>query len=241
MRPVFKKWTYVLYKIHMHGPGENLTITPTLSTRAITSQQWCFPYLRNTLGGFCASGTMELDLSKGLIVNSSSGQRFLLYGAFFTDCTHSVQEVTIGWRVVVQSDVCEEIDNVEKLDSDDDGLDYFEQVVYCLESDKSVLSTKIRIKEQTELMHAVLHYMMAKIPRTDGVAFFSPPPLSFAALIEVVLKGVDRNIYDTFSKRQDLSLCVPGVLVSHRLTEDGRDVRVSAVSMKDFVLCDEND
>ncbi len=61
-------------------------------------------------GEFCASGTMELDLSKGLIVNSSSEQRFLLYGAFFTDCTHSVQEVTIGWRVVVQSDDCEEID-----------------------------------------------------------------------------------------------------------------------------------
>jgi hypothetical protein len=173
--------------------------------------------------------TMEFDSSKGPITQDWYDNKYtaLRYGAFFTDCTHSVQEVISGWRVVVQYDVYEEV--VEKT-----GYTNVEQVDVCLDLGKSIDTSVIHDKDLTELMQAVSQYM-AKIPPEDGVAFFLRHRYSLPALNEVVLKGADRTIYDAFSKRPDLSVSVQGLLAYIETEEEKSvSVEVKAVSMKDF-------
>jgi hypothetical protein len=188
--------------------------------------------------------TMELDSAK-------------VEGGFGTelssiDCTHSVQEVMSGWRVVVQYDVYEEggdaSGNVESVGekgdkkdrSDDeesgnediasrnDNRRTVERVVECFENyNRCVGTSKIHNKEQTELTQYVLQYM-TKIPPTQGVAR--------AERRIALLKGADRIIYDAFSKRGGLSIPIQGVLV-YVQTEYMSQVSfyIAAVSMKDFL------
>jgi hypothetical protein len=143
-----------------------------------------------------------------------------------------VQEVISGWRVVVQYDVYEEVD--EKT-----GYTNVEQVDVCLDLGKSIDTSVIHDKDLTELMQAVSQYM-AKIPPEDGVAFFLRHRYSLPALNEVVLKGADRTIYDAFSKRPDLSVSVQGLLAYIETEEEKSvSVEVKAVSMKDFSGADD--
>jgi hypothetical protein len=121
----------------------------------------------------------EFDSSKGPSVNTYYKHVDLPYGAFFTDCTHSVQEVTSGWRVVVQYDVYEEPVN-EEINSDveksgsEEGIDRDEEndideeihiengykdtidrVFESLMCGKLIETSMIHDKEQTELVQAV--------------------------------------------------------------------------------------
>jgi hypothetical protein len=110
-----------------------------------------------------------------------------------------------------------------------------------LESNKSVGTSKIYDKEQTELVQAVSQYM-SKIPPTHGVAFFLRHRYSLPALNEVVLKGADRTIYDAFSKRDDWSISLQGVLVYVETAEGEQSaVYVTAVSMDDFLPASSSD
>jgi hypothetical protein len=281
MKPVLKKWTYHLYKIHMYGPGGKFEdhVDTLHQSNHVATVVLSLP--SKHVGGILRIGhhgeVMEFDSSKGPTKDRYSRQRNLPYGAFFTDCTHSVQEVTSGWRVVVQYDVYEEAvtertSEVEETDSDDEEVDIdtdeevdidtdeevdidtddesdedideesdedeeydetLERVVECLYRNRSVGTTHIHDKEQTELMQAVSQYM-ATIPSADGVAFFLRHRYSLPALNEVVLKGADRSIYDAFSKRGDLSISVKGVLVYYRNDDHTTNLQIKVVSMKDF-------
>ncbi len=247
MKPVSKKWNYHLYKIHMYGPGGKFEdhVDTLHKSNHVATVVLSLPseHVGGTLRVRHHGEAIEFNSAKGSIKNAyGNGTRFR-YGAFFTDCTHSVQEVTSGWRVVVQYDVYEEDgdDNQgddEEIDGEDDNQVSVEHVASCLESNRSVGSSNIHNKEQTELVQAVLQYL-TKIPPTDGVAFFLRHRYSLPALDEEVLKGADRTIYDTFSKREDLAITIQGVLVYIGTKDMEQDsVDVTAVSMKDFMPSD---
>jgi hypothetical protein len=238
MKPVSKKWTYHLYKIHMYGPGgkfEDHADTLHKSNHVATV---VLSLPSEHVGGILRvqhhGEEMEFDSSKGPIQDRYYAHANLRLGAFFTDCTHSVQEVVSGWRVVVQYDVYEESVK-EEVVTTRRSPSPVRRVIECLDDNRTVGTTKIHDKEQTELIQALSQYM-AKIPPADGVAFFLRHRYSLPALNEVVLKGADRTIYDAFSKRADWSVSVQGVL-AYIETEDEAQiaVEVKAVSINDFV------
>jgi hypothetical protein len=247
MKPALKKWTYHLYKIHMYGPGgkfEDHADTLHQSNHVATV---VLSLPSEHVGGILHvrhhGEAIQFDSSKGPPQDTD-----LLYGAFFTDCTHSVQEVISGWRVVVQYDVYEEtlkeinsdVRKIEYKKSDRgkecyDDYDYpVERVFECLERNRLVGTSMFHDKEQSELIQAVSQYMTT-IPPSDGVAFFLRHRYSMPALNELVLKGADRIIYDAFSKREDLSISIQGVLAYFATEEEWPvSVEVKAVLMNDF-------
>ncbi len=271
MKPALKKWTYQLYKIHLYGPGGKFDnhVDTLHRNNHVATVVLSLPSEHS--GGILRvqhhGETKEFDFSKQP-KKGRYGNFKLRYGAFFTDCTHSVQEVVSGWRVVAQYDVYEEgsgnlqsddelqgdedddvgefqddenQDNDRENDYSDEKTDLAEQVVTCLESRNKYLSTsKIHNQEQSELVQALLKYI-SKIPPERGVAFFLRHRYSLPALNELVLKGADRVMYDALSKQEDLSIAIQGVIVYIR-TENGERVSVdaTAVSMNDF-LRDDND
>jgi hypothetical protein len=264
MKPASKKWIYQLYKIHLYGPGGKFEdhVDTLHQNNHVATVVLSLP--SEHVGGILRvrhhGETMEFDSAKGPIQDKYGSGRSLRYGAFFTDCTHSVQEVVSGWRVVVQYDVYEEVDDAEIVNEDDkadnvenqgddeeiDSANYnhdtIELVVDCLEDCHTWVGTsKIHNKEQTPLIQAVLQYMTT-IPPTHGVAFFLRHQYSLPALNEVVLKGADRVIFDAFSKRGDLSISIQGVLVyvETRYLEQV-SVYVAAVSLEDFLPTVEDD
>jgi hypothetical protein len=255
MKPEMKKWTYHLYKIHMYGPGgkfEDHADTLHKSNHVATV---VLSLPSEHVGGILHHGeTMEFDSSKGPITQDWYDNKYtaLRYGAFFTDCTHSVQEVLSGWRVVVQYDVYEETVN-EGVNSEEKtvSIDRFEEhkeilfekgdqhtidrVFECLLCGRVIGTSMIHDKEQTELVQAVSQYM-AQLPLKHCVAFFLRHRYSLPALNEVVLKGADRIIYDAFSRRTDFSISFKGVLAYFETDERSPiSLQVKAVSMKDFV------
>ncbi len=240
MKPVYKNWTYRLYKIHMYGPGGKFEdhVDTLHRNNHVATIVLSLPSKHD--GGVLHvrhhGEAMKFDSAKGPIKSMYGKGRNFRYVAFFTDCTHSVQEVISGWRVVVQYDVYEE--DAEIAYSDDQGP---ERLICCMEKNKSAGTSKIHDKEQTELVQAVLQYV-ANIPPTHGVAFFLRHRYSLPALSEVVLKGADRTIYDAFSKRRDLSVSIHGAIV-YVETEGGEQgsVYVKAVSMKDFEAGSDDD
>jgi hypothetical protein len=232
MKPKLRRWTYHLYKIHMYGPGgkfeEHVDTLHTSNHVATVVLSLPSEHVGGVLRVRHHGEAVEFDLSK---VPRQDGHRFLTYGAFFTDCTHSVQEVISGWRVVVQYDVFEEIGIDEELEDEDDYYTFA-----CLdEYSTSIDTSMVHKKEPTALVQAVSEYM-ATIPPTDGVAFFLRHRYSLPALNEVVLKGADRIIYDAFSKRADLSISVQGAVAYLEIESEWPvSIEVKGVSMKDFV------
>jgi hypothetical protein len=251
MKPECKNWACQLYKIHMYGPGGKFEdhVDTLHKNNHVATIVLSLPSEHD--GGVLQvrhhGEAMKFNSAKGPKQQKYGSGRMFRFAAFFTDCTHSVEEVISGWRVVVQYDVYEneecnesQTDN-EAIDSSDEvGEDAIEEVRWCLESRHSVGTSNIRDKEQTELMQAVSQYM-AKIPPAHGVAFFLRHRYSLPALNEIVLKGADRTIYDAFSKRGDWSISIQGVLV-YVQTEERRQVlvQVKAVSMEDLLPEDDD-
>ncbi len=251
MKPASRKWTYHLYKIHMYGPGgkfEDHVDTLHANNHVATV---VMALAAEHVGGILRvqhhGEVMEFDSAKGTM-RVKYGSTYFCYGAFFTDCTHSVQEVISGWRVVVQYDVYEEggDDNNGESQSDDEEItnmkisDAAGHLAWIMYSPKSVGTSNFLNKEQTELVQAVLQYL-AKLPPAHGVAFFLRHRYSLPALDGVVLKGADRIIYDALSRRGDLSISVKGVLVYIQIEEaEEVSVEVVAVSMKDFLPAYDN-
>jgi hypothetical protein len=237
MKPVSKNWNYQLYKIHMYGPGGKFEdhVDTLHANNHVATVVLSLP--SEHVGGILRvrhnGKVLEFDSAKGPKKNKYD-ETCLRYGAFFTDCTHSVQEVISGWRVVVQYDVYEEGNNNESVY--EDIYSAVNHIVHMRSGiRRSAGAANILNTEQTELVRAVLQYL-AKLHPADGVAFFLRHRYSLPALDEVVLKGTDRIIYDAFSKRGDLSISFRGVLVYFRI-EDGDEVSVNvrAVSPKDFL------
>jgi hypothetical protein len=258
MKPEGKNWACQLYKIHMYGPGGKFKdhVDTLHKNNHVATVVLSLPSEHD--GGALHvrhhGEAMKFNSAKGPKKAKFGDSRMFRYAAFFTDCTHSVQEVISGWRVVVQYDVYENGDDTEIEGSDQDNQGHdddesvneeteyrIQQVNCCLESNKSVGTSKIYDKEQTELVQAVSQYM-SKIPPTHGVAFFLRHRYSLPALNEVVLKGADRTIYDAFSKRDDWSISLQGVLVYVETAEGEQSaVYVTAVSMDDFLPASSSD
>jgi hypothetical protein len=247
MKPVSKKWIYHLQKIQMCGPGgKSEDCVGTLhKDNHVATVLLSLP--SEHVGGILhvqhQNETMVLSSDNKGPQKNIDGSRWL-YGAFLTFCTHSVQEIISGWQVFIIYDVYEEggDDNQgddEDSNSDEDDEDYeddVQQVADWLDAgEEPVATSNIHNNEQTELAQAVWQYM-AKIPPTHGVAFFLRHRYSLPTLDEVVLKGADRIIYNAFSKREDLSVSIQGVL-GYVGVVNREDVSVDfmAVSMKDFL------
>jgi hypothetical protein len=242
MKPTAKKWRYHVHTIHMCGPGGKIDdhVDTLHKNNHVATVVLSLP--AEHVGGVLRirfhGEALEFDSAKG--PKQYDDSRHLRYVAFFTDCAHSVQEIISGWRVVVQYDVYEEHgddnqgDDEDHDDYDDDYEVTVEEVWNCFQMNERVCSSKIHNKEQTELVQAVLQYM-SRLPPTHGVAFFLRHRYSLSTLNEAVLKGVDRAIFDAFSKRGDLSVSIQGVLVYiETVDQEQVSVDVTAVSIKDF-------
>lgn len=256
MKPAGSTWRYQLYKLHMYGPGGKFEdhVDTLHAADHVATVVLALPSTH--VGGLLRvrhnGEAVEFDFSKKPRLNKYR-RKFLRYGVFFTDCTHSVQEVTSGWRVVIQYDVYEtrasdDVDReIDGTDSEDDKLEV-ERVYRYFPQDESratkpLPSRLMKNRDQSELIRAISEYMAA-IPSSKGVAFFLRHRYSLPSLNLNVLKGADRVIYDALSTRPDWSLAIQGVLVytlqrgEEEENEDGYDPRsidVRAVSLQDFL------
>jgi hypothetical protein len=181
---------------------------------------------------------MEFSSSKRSPQNQNFSGRHFRFGAFLNHCTRSVQGVISGWRVVVKYDIYEEAgdDNQGGKRKSNTEKAIAKQVASCLDNKKSVGTSNIINKDQSELVQAVSQFMAEELSPTEGVAFFLRHRYSLPALDEVVLKGVDRIIFDAFSKQEGMSVSVQGVLVYVEYKKHEQvSVDFMAVSMKDFM------
>jgi 2OG-Fe(II) oxygenase superfamily len=105
MKPKEATWTYKLYKMHLYGPGDKfLSHVDTLHASNHVATVVVGLPLQHTGGSLVVKhmdSTVNFNLSNDCVDVAK-------YCAFFTDCDHEVEEVTSGWRIVLQYDVYQE-------------------------------------------------------------------------------------------------------------------------------------
>jgi 2OG-Fe(II) oxygenase superfamily len=105
MKPKGARWSYKLYKMHLYGPGDKfLPHVDTLhASNHVATVVVGLPIEHS--GGSLVVKHMDKAVKFDL---SNDNVNRAKYCAFFTDCAHEVEEVTSGWRIVLQYDVYQE-------------------------------------------------------------------------------------------------------------------------------------
>ena len=99
--PHDKQWSYKLYKMHLYGPGGKFEehADTVHSSNHVATIVVSLPSEHK--GGALVVSHREETARFDFSAASDNMQ----WAAFYTDCIHKVEEVTEGWRVVLQSDV----------------------------------------------------------------------------------------------------------------------------------------
>jgi hypothetical protein len=251
MKPSSKKWTSRLHSIKMYGPGVKFGdhVDALHQSNHVATVVLSLP--AKHVGGILRiqhlGEAMEFNSAKRPKKDMYYGTTHFRYGAFLTHCSQAMKEVISGWRVVVQYDVYEDGGADHNQDEDynieDEESDRNEKYKARLldshfgENKFSVGMSNILKNNQTELVQAVSQYMAKMPPTQQGVAFLLRHRYFLSALDEVrVLKGVDRMIYDAFSKREDLSISIRGLLVYVKNWDyNPVSYKVTSISMNDLL------
>ena len=136
MKPKGKAWRYQLYKMHMYGPGGKFEkhVDTLHQDNHVATFVVCLPseHEGGTLEIEHLGKTLEANFSGKIYKAEGDWQDTFPYAVFYTDCAHRVDEVSKGWRIVVQFDVYEEgwpargeEQDGEREDALERGIDYF--------------------------------------------------------------------------------------------------------------------
>jgi hypothetical protein len=170
---------------------------------------------------------------------SNNNPKDAVYCAFFTDCEHEVEEVTKGWRLVLQYDVYQNpypADDMSKDDTDDEedvnalATGWEELRWEPVTEPSSIAVAEIESKVET----AVLEYL-AGHDKGDRVAILFRHRYSLPSLKDCVLKGADSLLYDVFCSNK-WNRKLQGIVLRWETDMDNEpcDIDVVPVSMDDF-------
>jgi hypothetical protein len=240
MKPSHHKiWTYHLYKLHIYGPGGKFL--PHVDTihdkRHVATLVVRLPSAHQGGALVVRQGTKHrtLDFSR-------HATQYLQYGAFFTDCTHEIEPVTEGWRVVLQYDIYEEEDTTTKDRTLDCSKLYGPKAV-GVPPHPSLLTENQKALQQ--LVMALENLMTQNQEKKKPVGFLLRHKYPLLALSDTILRGADRLIYDTLQasslvSQGKTSLALYGAILVARDPELSRgdcsaDLYVKAIVVEDIL------
>lgn len=256
MKPKEATWSYKLYKMHLYGPGDKfLPHRDTLhASNHIATVIVGLPISHK--GGSLLVKHMDKSFSINL---SNANAHVAKYCAFYTDCTHEVEEVTSGWRVVLQYDVYQEAKahdsysverkedetNMEKCDDEED--EYHKQELQRTLCDDWIWNqhsylTKVEKlaidMPRKDLEAAVINFLKTK-NHNDRIAILLHHCYSLLSLEDYILKGTDSVVYNAFIPDK-WNRKLQGILIRFESEYDvgGSEVDIIAISLDDFELVD---
>ena len=243
MKPKGKDWSYQLYKMHMYGPGckfEKHVDTPHKDNHVATFVI-CLPSEHEdwTLEIEHLGKTLEANFS-GKIHKEKYWHETFRYAVFYTDCAHRVDEVSKGWRIVVQFDVYEEEQQgwlaregeEQDREHEEPSLQWLGLVA---PPNEDALAGDL---DYPDVVDAVKAFFFSR-PSHHSLGFFLRHRYSLPSLEILRLKGADRRLFDALAKKGfEVSVC--GVVAHLYCDPDPGYLRFTPVFMDQFQIDSES-
>ena len=211
MKPKGKAWRYQLYKMHMYGPGGKFEkhVDTLHQDNHVATFVVCLPseHEGGTLEIEHLGKTLEANFSGKIHKAEGDWQDTFPYAVFYTDCAHRVDEVSKGWRIVVQFDVYEEEQqgwlargeeqDGEREDALERGIDYFiSDLGLEAPPNEDALAGD---PDCPDVVDAVKAFFSR--PSDHSLGFFLRHRYSLPSLESLRLEGSDRRLFDALAKK----------------------------------------